>query len=108
MTGVALAAILAFGAGVDQGLKMRGGGIASVAEAAVAGLVWGTIAAGVLALVAGLRRLLPAEPRTKAWALAGALALVVFVAAEFAVARELALRFRSGSRRAGRGGGGDL
>lgn len=93
MTGVTLVAILAFGAGAIEGL-IRGGGIACVAEAALAGFVWGTIAAGVLALAAGLRWLLPAELRTGAWALAGALAVVVCVAAEFVVARGLALRFR--------------
>lgn len=93
MTGAALVAILAFGAGVIEGV-LRGAGIGSVAAAALAGLVWGTIAAGVLALAAGLRWLLPAELRTGAWALALALTLVVFVAAECAVARGLALRFR--------------
>lgn len=93
MTGVTLVAILAFGAGAIEGL-IRGGGIACVAEAALAGFVWGTIAAGVLALAAGLRWLLPAELRTGAWARAGALAVVVCVAAEFVVARGLALRFR--------------
>ncbi len=123
MTGVTLVAILAFGAGAIEGL-IRGGGIACVAEAALAGFVWGTIAAGLLALAAGLRWLLPAELRTWAWwgggwgggggpagggggggwrgggggrggwGGGGALAVVVCVAAEFVVARGLALRFR--------------
>ena len=93
MTGVALVAILAFGAGMIEGL-IRGGGLVSVAEAALAGFVCGALAVGLLALAAGLRWLLPAELRTGAWARAGALALVVFAAAELAVGQGLALRFR--------------
>lgn len=93
MTGVALAAILAFGAGVIEGL-LRGGGAAGVPVAALAGLVWAALAAGVLGLTAGVRWLLPIGLRSGAWPRAGALTAIGFVALEFVVARALALRFR--------------
>lgn len=93
MTVAAAAAILAFGAGLVEGL-VRGGGVVCVPEAAIAGFVWGTIAAGVVALGHGVARLLPAGLRAGGWPLAIAAAAVVFVAVEFAVARALAARFR--------------
>jgi hypothetical protein len=93
VTVAAAAAILAFGAGLVEGL-VRGGGVVCVPEAAIAGFVWGTIAAGVVALGHGVARLLPAGLRAGGWPLAIAAAAVVFVAVEFAVARALAARFR--------------
>lgn len=92
MTAAAVAAILAFGAGLVEGLA-RGGGVACVAEAAIAGFVWWTIVLVVIGGAHGLARLLPASARGR-WPLALAVAAAVFVATEFAAARALADRFR--------------
>lgn len=93
MTAAAVVAILAFGAGVIEGVA-RGAGLASVPAGAIAGFVWGTIALGVPGLAWLLRWLMPPGWRGGAWPRAAALAAGVFVVAEFVVGQELALRFR--------------
>lgn len=92
MTAAAVAAILAFGAGLVEGLA-RGGGATCVAEAAIAGFVGGMIALVVIGVAHGVARLLPASSRGR-WPRALAVAAVVFVATEVAAARALAASFR--------------
>lgn len=90
MTAVAVAVILAFGAGALEGL-MRGGGVACAWEATIAGFLIGGCVAAVVGVAWLVRRGLRVE---RAWALAMVVATGVFVAGEFAAARWLALRFR--------------
>lgn len=89
MTLVAVAVLLAFGAGAVEGLA-RGGGAGCVPLAMIAGLVWGTLALVVVAAARGVARLWGED----GWPLAIAVAGAVFVAGEFAAARELTGRFR--------------